>query len=83
VTNWNKLLAVLDSTLGFPNKVRSTVRKKAQVFDQRTGEHVFVLEYRIKVNPGTQPSAKQQSRLNATPDTDGPMGMIRQLVALT
>jgi hypothetical protein len=54
MTNWNKLLAVLDSTLGFPNKVRSTVRKKAQVFDQRTGEHVFVLEYRIKVNPGTQ-----------------------------
>ena len=83
MTNWNKLLAVLDSTLGFPNKVRSTVRKKAQVFDQRTGEHVFVLEYRIKVNPGTQPAANQKPRRNVTPDPNGPLGMIRQLVALT
>jgi len=83
MTNWNKLLTVLDSTLGFPNKVRSTVRKKAQVFDQRTGEHVFVLEYRIKVNPGIQPETKQHTRRNVTPDTNGPMGMIRQLVALT
>jgi hypothetical protein len=81
--NWNKLLAVLDKTLGFPNKVRSTVRKKAQVFDQRTGEHVFVLEYRIKVNPGTEPAVKQSPRRNEIPDSKGPMGMIRQLVALT
>lgn len=83
MSNWNKLLAVLDQTLGFPNKIRSTVRKKAQVFDQRTGEHVFVLEYRIKVNLGIQPEAKQTARQNVTQKQDGPMGMIRQLVALT
>jgi len=83
MSNWNKLLAVLDQTLGFPNKIRSTVRKKAQFFDQRTGEHVFTLEYRIKVNPGVQPEANQTARRNATKKQDGPMGMIRQLVALT
>ena len=44
-------------TLGFPNKIRSDVKKKGQSFDQRTGEHVFVLEYRIKVNSGIQPPA--------------------------
>ena len=82
MTNWNQLLRLLDRTLGFPNKIRSTVRKKAQVFDQRTGEHVFVLEYRIKVNPGTQPPPKPPARQNMTPIPDGPMGMIRQLVAL-
>lgn len=82
MSNWNKLLTVLDKTLGFPNKVRSTVRKKAQAFDQRTGEHVFVLEYRIKVDPGIQPETKQAPRQSAIPKPDGPMGMIRQLVAL-
>jgi hypothetical protein len=55
--NWNKLLGLLDMTLGFPNKIRSDVKKKGQSFDQRTGEHVFVLEYRIKVNSGIQPPA--------------------------
>ena len=55
---WNRLLALLDQTLGFPNRIRSTVKKKWQSYDQRTGEHVFVLEYRIKVKPGTYPPEK-------------------------
>lgn len=49
---WNQLLGLLDRTIGFPNKVRSYVKKKMQYFDQRTSEHVFVLEYRIKVRSG-------------------------------
>lgn len=56
--SWNRLLALLDQTLGFPNRIRSTVKKKWQSFDQRTGEHVFVLEYRIKVKPGVYPPEK-------------------------
>jgi hypothetical protein len=59
--SWNRLLTLLDITLGFPNKIRSTVKKKWQAFDQRTGEHVFVLEYRIKVKPGIEPPAKMPS----------------------
>ena len=56
--SWNRLLALLDQTLGFPNRIRSTVKKRWQSFDQRTGEHVFVLEYRIKVKPGVYPPEK-------------------------
>ncbi len=56
--SWNRLLALLDQTLGFPNRIRSTVKKKWQSFDQRTGEHVFMLEYRIKVKPGIYPPEK-------------------------
>ena len=26
--NWNKLMGLLDMTLGFPNKIRSDVKKK-------------------------------------------------------
>lgn len=52
MTNWNQLLAVLDRTVGFPNKQSSRVKKLNQGFDHRTGEYVFWLEYRIKVNEG-------------------------------
>lgn len=58
MSNWNRLLQALDDTLGFPNKVESTVRKERQFFDPTTNEHVFVLRYRVKVAPG----AKSQDR---------------------
>jgi hypothetical protein len=58
MNSWNRLLELLDKTLGFPNKIRSTVKKRWQSFDQRTGEHVFVLEYRSKVKPGVEPPEK-------------------------
>jgi hypothetical protein len=61
MNDWNRLLDLLDMTLGFPNKIRSTVNKKWQSYDQRTGEHVFVLEYRIKVKPGMEPPQKMPS----------------------
>ena len=64
MTNWNQLLAVLDKTLGFPNKQSSRVKKINQGFDPKTGEYVFWLEYRIKVNEGEagkeQPQVKPQ-----------------------
>jgi hypothetical protein len=44
MNNWNRLLALLDVTLGFPNKIRSYVKKRGQSFDQRTGEHVCATE---------------------------------------
>jgi hypothetical protein len=56
----NKLLAALDHTIGYPNKVHSSVKKKFQEYDNKTGEHVIVLEYRIKVSPGVQPVKKRR-----------------------
>lgn len=49
MTMWNKLLAALDNTFGFANKITSKVKKLDQGFDNRTQEHVIWLEYRIKV----------------------------------
>lgn len=88
---WNRLLNLLDITLGFPNKIRSDVKKKWQSYDQRTGEHVFVLEYRIKVKPGVYaPEAPPKSPrdLHAKPPVkpvtparlSGPMGTLRELM---
>ena len=89
--NWNRLLTLLDITLGFPNKIRSSVKKKWQAFDQRTGEHVFMLEYRTKVKPGITPPPKQianprdvHARAPVKPGvpakTVGPMGTLRELM---
>lgn len=88
---WNRLLALLDQVLGFPNRIRSTVKKRWQSFDQRTGEHVFVLEYRIKVKPGIYPPekpahsprdlhAKAQGMPIKPAKPVAPMPMIRELM---
>ena len=56
----NKLLAALDNAIGYPNKVHSSVKKKFQEYDNKTGEHVIVIEYRIKVSPGVNPPKKRR-----------------------
>lgn len=56
--NWNRLLATLDQTLGFTNKISSNVIKKWQGFDNVSQEHVIQLEYRVKVRPAELPKAK-------------------------
>ena len=70
----NQLLALLDSVFGFPNKIRSTFRKLSQDFDEKTNEHVIVLEYRVKVK-GTMKSAPRKRQ--------GPnqLAIIQQLLA--
>jgi len=70
----NQLLAMLDRVFGFPNKIRSTFRKLRQEFDEKTNEHVILIEYRVSVK-GTMKSAPRRKQ--------GPnqMAMIQQLLA--
>ena len=70
----NQLLALLDRVFGFPNKIRSTFRKLSQDFDEKTNEHVILIEYRVSVK-GTMKSAPRKKQ--------GPnqMAMIQQLLA--
>ena len=44
----NKLLNTLDDHFGFDDKQQSTFRKVAQHFDERTNEHVVLIEYRVR-----------------------------------
>lgn len=88
MNDWNRLLVQLDKTVGFPNKIRSSVKKRWQGYDQWKNEHVIWLEYRIKVNPGTQPPPKPpqylhdlQGKPTAKPTNEsGPMATIRELM---
>ena len=48
MNKWNQLLAALDHVYGFKDKKKSTIRKVSQTFDERTNEHVIMLEYRVR-----------------------------------
>ncbi len=74
MNKWNQLLAMLDEVFGFQNKIRSKFRKVSQAFDEKTNEHVILIEYRVSVK-GTM---KSQQRMNPQQQK---MGFIRQLVA--
>jgi hypothetical protein len=43
-----RLLAVLDEVFGMENKIGSKFRKVGQDFDEKTNEHVFQIEYRVR-----------------------------------
>lgn len=51
----DKLHAVLDQTIGYPNKVSSTVKQTQQGFDSATQEHVFWFEYRVRLRNDRPP----------------------------
>ena len=70
----NQLLALLDRVFGFPNKIRSTFRKLSQDFDEKSNEHVVLIEYRVSVK-GTMKSAPRRKQ------QPNQMAMIQQLLA--
>ena len=43
-----KLLAVLNDVFGMENKIKSLFRTVSQDFDERTNEHIFLIEYRFR-----------------------------------
>ena len=74
MNKWNRLLASLDEVLGFKNKIRSKYRKVSQDFDEKTNEHVVLIEYRVSVK-GTMKSAPRRKQ------QPNQMAMIQQLLA--
>ena len=76
MNKWNRLLAALDEVFGFPDKIRSKFRKLSQDFDEKTNEHVVLIEYRVRVK-GTMKSAPRRRQ------QPNQMAMIQQLLAQT
>ena len=70
----NQLLVLLDRVFGFPNKIKSTFRKYSQNFDEKTNEHVILIEYRVSVK-GTMKSAPRRKQ------QPNQIAMIQQLLA--
>jgi len=74
MTNWNRLLVVLDQVFGFANRERSTVKKLRQAYDNQTNEHVIWLEYRVRIGN------RQISPVQRIGTGQGQMGLMRQLL---
>ncbi len=58
MTKGNQLLNLLDQVFGFRNKKTSTYKKIRQIFDERTNEHVILIEYRVR-RGGEMPVARK------------------------
>ncbi len=61
----DQLLAVLDDVFGIENKIKSQFRKVGQDFDEKTNEHVYYIEYRVrgKGELRTTPSNRSKEKL--------------------
>lgn len=70
---WNKALYILDKLYGFESDGNSKLKRVKQVFDQKSGEHVIYLEYRVKAanqSPIQAPLIKN-SKVNSTRNDKG------------
>jgi len=61
MNKWNRLLASLDRVFGMSNKERSTFKKISQNFDEKTNEHVIVIEYRVRVKGTVKSTPRKNS----------------------
>ena len=64
MTKWDKLLAMLDRVFGFEDRKRSSVKKRRQLFDEKTGEHVFILEYRVVKGEHSDPKKRKEASID-------------------
>ena len=74
MNKWNRLLASLDRVFGMSNKERSTFKKISQNFDEKTNEHVIVIEYRVRVKGTLKSTPRKQAGSQQ-------MAFLRQLMA--
>ena len=74
MNKWNRLLASLDRVFGMTNKEQSTFKKISQNFDEKTNEHVIVIEYRVRVKGTMKSTPRKQSGQRQ-------MAFLRQLMA--
>lgn len=60
------LLRALDRVFGFEDKKRSAFRKRSEWFDQKSNEHVILIEYRTsrkgQIPVATEPANQQVIR---------------------
>jgi len=63
MTKWDRLLAMLDQVFGFPDRKKSSVKKRRQVFDEKTNEYVFIIEYRVMRGEHSDPRMRKKASI--------------------
>jgi len=83
MTKWDRLLAQLDQVFGFQDRKRSTVKKRRQVFDEKTNEHVFILEYRVVRGEHSDPKRRKEASIRRRANTYEAGKLLQDIQALT
>ena len=55
------MLAMLDQVFGFEDRKKSSVKKRRQGFDEKTNEHVFIIEYREMRGEHSDPKRRKKA----------------------
>ena len=81
MTKWDRLLVALDKVFRFENRARSTVKKRRQLFDEKTNEHVFILEYRVVKGAGehSDPKKRQDASIERRANREEVNSLLRDI----
>jgi hypothetical protein len=63
MTKWDRWLAQLDQVFGFQDRKKSSVKKMRQGFDEKTNEHVFIIEYRVMRGEHSDPRRRKEASI--------------------
>ena len=83
MTKWDSLLEQLDQVFGFPDRKKSTVKKRRQVFDEKTNEHVFILEYRVVKGDHSDPKRRKEASIDRRANRYEAGKLLQDIQALT
>jgi hypothetical protein len=79
MTKWDRLLVQLDKLFGFEDRARSTVKKRRQGFDEKTNEHVFILEYRVVKGEHSDPKKRKEASIERRVNREEVNSLIRDI----
>jgi hypothetical protein len=79
MTKWDRLLGMLDQVFGFPDRKKSSVKKRRQVFDEKTNEHVFIIEYRVTRGEHSDPKRRREASIERRVNHEEVNSLLRDL----
>jgi len=79
MTKWDRLLAQLDQVFGFTDRKKSSVKKRRQGFDEKTNEHVFIIEYRVVMGEHSDPKKREEASIQRRVNREEVNSLLRDI----
>jgi len=79
MTKWDRLLAQLDQVFGFTDRKKSSVKKLRQGFDEKTNEHVFIIEYRVIKGEHSDPKKRNEDSIQRRVNREEVNSLLRDI----
>ena len=79
MTKWDRLLAQLDQVFGFADRKKSSVKKLRQGFDEKTNEHVFIIEYRVLRGEHSDPRRREEASIKRRVNREEVNSLLRDI----